>query len=83
MPVIKIEVPFVGESLSQAVLLRWAKLNGDVVERDEELVEFESDKTNFTISAPEKGTLTILINEGEVVNIGETVGEINTYPWSL
>ena len=41
---IEIKVPAIGESISEVTLLKWTKKDGDYVERDEVIAEFESEK---------------------------------------
>jgi 2-oxoglutarate dehydrogenase E2 component (dihydrolipoamide succinyltransferase) len=45
----KVEVPEMGESISEAVILRWMKTDGDTVAEDEALCELETDKATFDL----------------------------------
>ena len=47
-----VEVPALGESITEAVLLRWLKNEGDHVAVDEPICELESDKATFDLPAP-------------------------------
>ena len=66
-----VEVPALGESISEAVLVRWYKHEGDRVAVDEPICELESDKATVDLPAPVGGVLhpvkpmtTILIKPG-------------------
>ena len=56
MPV-ELRVPEVGESITEVQIGAWLKNEGDAVERDEALVEIESDKATLELPAPVSGTL--------------------------
>lgn len=74
---IDIVIPTLGESITEATVLCWLKAAGDPVERDEVVVEIETDKATLELVAPETGMLTeILKGEGETVVIGEIIGRI-------
>ena len=62
---IEIKVPSPGESITQVQLAKWLVSDGDEVEKDQEVVEIDSDKASFPIAAPVNGTIKILIREGE------------------
>jgi 2-oxoglutarate dehydrogenase E2 component (dihydrolipoamide succinyltransferase) len=66
-----------GESITEAVLVRWIKANGDQVETDEPLCEMETDKANFDFPSPAAGVLHTMKQEGETVHVGETIARID------
>ena len=75
---IAVVIPTLGESITEATVLRWLKACGDPVERDEVIVEIETDKATLELVAPETGILTeILKGEGQTVVIGETIGRVS------
>src|SRR6201999_2702158 len=53
-----IEMPAMGESVSEGTILEWAKQPGDAVEVDETIVEISTDKVDAEVPAPSAGTLT-------------------------
>ena len=59
MPV-DVAIPEMGESVSEVILLRWIKAEGEFVERDEPLCELETDKANVDLPAPALTPLSIL-----------------------
>tara|TARA_Y100000590_G_scaffold160310_1_gene183805 strand:+ start:17389 stop:18624 length:1236 start_codon:yes stop_codon:yes gene_type:complete len=74
----KIELPQVGESVTDGVISRWLKNIGDSIEEYEPLVEVVTDKVNMEVPCPVSGILTnILVQEGETVPMGTTIAEIN------
>ena len=75
---IQVEVPQVGESVTEGVLVEWAKQDGDVVATDDPLFTLETDKVTMTINAEHAGRLKILVSEGETVQVGQVVAEIDT-----
>ncbi len=75
---IEIKVPSPGESITEVVIARWLKKEGDVVRKDEELCEIDSDKATLTINAEESGAVKLLAKEGETVKVGATICTIDT-----
>jgi 2-oxoglutarate dehydrogenase E2 component (dihydrolipoamide succinyltransferase) len=69
-------VPSIGESINQGVLVAWLKQNGDYVEEGDSLFELETEKATMAIPAPCQGYLTILVEAGSEVKIGQTVASI-------
>jgi 2-oxoglutarate dehydrogenase E2 component (dihydrolipoamide succinyltransferase) len=75
---LEIKIPPVGESITEVTIGNWVKKDGDFVKQEELLVEIESDKTTFELTAEQSGTLKILVKEGETVNIGTKIASIDT-----
>jgi 2-oxoglutarate dehydrogenase E2 component (dihydrolipoamide succinyltransferase) len=76
---IDIVIPALGESITEGTILRWLKTAGEVVERDEIVVEIETDKATMELAAPESGVLSeILKGEGEKVQIGEVIARVTS-----
>lgn len=71
-----IKVPSVGESVFEALIVKWHKGNGEFVRRDEPVCELETDKITLELNAEADGILTIREHEGEMVRIGAVIGEI-------
>jgi len=74
---IDIKVPVVGESISEVTLLKWTKADGAWVERDEVIAELESEKATFEINAEKAGILKHGATEGDTINIGDVVCQID------
>ena len=75
---LEIKIPTVGESISEVTISEWTKQNGDHVEMDEVIAELESDKATFELTAEQAGTLQILAEAGETVEVGAVVCKIET-----
>jgi 2-oxoglutarate dehydrogenase E2 component (dihydrolipoamide succinyltransferase) len=75
----EIRIPPLSESVSTATLMAWRKKEGDFVERDEILIEVETDKVVFEIPAPAAGRLTrIMKPEGAAVISDDVIAELDT-----
>ena len=75
---VEIKVPTPGESITEVELGKWLVADGDLVEKDQEIAEIESDKATLTLSATESGQIKILIQEGERVAVGAIACSIDT-----
>src|SRR3954466_10490171 len=74
MPV-ELKVPAVGESITEVQIGQWLKSAGQAVEKDENIVEIESDKATVELPAPIKGVLTqVLKQKGQTAAVGEVIG---------
>lgn len=78
MSVIEIKVPEVGESISEVTLAQWLKEDGQYVELDEPICEFESDKATLELPAEKAGILTHIAEEGADLEIGALIAKIDT-----
>ena len=76
MPV-DIIIPSPGESITDVTVGAWLKSSGQWVEKDEPLVEIESDKAALEVPAPESGLLTITAEQGAEMNVGDVIGTID------
>ena len=74
-----ITVPTLGESVTEATVMRWTKAPGDAVALDETLVELETDKVAVEVKAEAAGTLAeIAAAEGADVEVGALLGRLET-----
>ncbi len=72
-----IEVPPLGESITEATVAQWFKQVGDAVSRDEPLVELETDKVAVEVPSPADGVLAAITAEvGATVAPGSVIGEV-------
>ncbi|AFB31177.1 MULTISPECIES: 2-oxoglutarate dehydrogenase complex dihydrolipoyllysine-residue succinyltransferase [spotted fever group] len=75
---VKIIVPSLGESVTEATIAKWYKKEGDSVKTDELLLEIETEKVTLEVNAPCNGTIgKISKTDGANVAVGEEIGEIN------
>jgi 2-oxoisovalerate dehydrogenase E2 component (dihydrolipoyl transacylase) len=79
MGLAQIKMPQLGESVTEGTVEKWLKAEGDMVKRDEPLVEVVTDKVNAEIPSPFEGKLVkISAAEGETVRVGAVIGQIET-----
>ncbi len=76
MPV-DITMPSPGESINEVVIGPWHKSAGEWVQKDEIIVEIESDKVTLEVTAPESGLLQIAATEGAEMTVGDVIGSID------
>jgi 2-oxoglutarate dehydrogenase E2 component (dihydrolipoamide succinyltransferase) len=75
---VEIRVPTLGESIVDAVIVKWLKQPGETVARSEPIVELETDKVNVEVPADQAGVIeSIARNEGDTVAVGEVLGTID------
>ena len=72
-----VPIPPLGESVNEAVLIRWLKNDGDPVAEGDSLAELETDKANVDLPAVAAGVLRHLKKVGETVKVGDTVARID------
>jgi 2-oxoglutarate dehydrogenase E2 component (dihydrolipoamide succinyltransferase) len=76
--IVEQKVPSPGESISEVVIARWLKKDGEYVEKDDELCEIDSDKATLTVNADEAGAFKPLAAEGDTVKVGSVICTIDT-----
>lgn len=70
-------MPKMGESITEGTILRWLKNPGDVVKKDEPILEISTDKVDTEVPAPIAGTLLQqLVQEKETVAVGTPIAII-------
>ena len=75
----RITLPHVGESVTEAVIEKWLKQVGDRVEKYEPLAEVVTDKVSMEMPSPVEGVLTnILVDPGQTIPMGAEIAEIAT-----
>lgn len=75
--VTKVELPALGEAVTEATITRWLKAVGDEVQPDEPLLEVATDKVDTEVCSPAAGILTQIIEpEDAVVEIGAVIAVI-------
>lgn len=73
-----IEMPQLGETVTEGTITKWFKAVGDPVTVDEPLFEVSTDKVDSEVPAPASGFLAeILVPEGETVDVGTRLGVIS------
>jgi 2-oxoglutarate dehydrogenase E2 component (dihydrolipoamide succinyltransferase) len=79
MSLVEMVMPKMGESIIEATILKWLKKPGDLIKKDESVLEVATDKVDTEVPTMVAGTLSqILFNEGDVVAIGKPIAMIET-----
>ncbi|MCF4122533.1 2-oxoglutarate dehydrogenase, E2 component, dihydrolipoamide succinyltransferase [Antribacter sp. KLBMP9083] len=74
-----VQLPALGESVTEGTVTRWLKQVGDTVAVDEPLLEVSTDKVDTEIPSPFAGVLEqILVGEDETVEVGATLAVIGS-----
>ncbi|MGO1445389.1 2-oxoglutarate dehydrogenase, E2 component, dihydrolipoamide succinyltransferase [Corynebacterium casei] len=72
-----VEMPELGESVTEGTITQWLKSVGDTVEVDEPLLEVSTDKVDTEIPSPVAGTLVeILADEDDTIDVGAVIARI-------
>ncbi|MCS6819435.1 MAG: dihydrolipoamide acetyltransferase family protein [Chitinophagales bacterium] len=79
MPSFDLVMPKMGESITEATILKWLKKPGDTIRPDEPVLEIATDKVDSEVPSPVGGVLKeVLFKEGDVVPVGKAVAIIET-----
>lgn len=73
-----ITVPSPGESISEVQIATWLVEDGEFVEKDQDIVEIDSDKATLSIASPEDGQIKVIAQEGDTVNVGAVIASLDT-----
>lgn len=74
---LEIKVPTLGESVSEAVIARWAVADGESVKADAVIAELETDKAMMEIMAEKSGVVHISVAAGATVKVGQVIGRLD------
>ena len=74
---ISVQIPPLGESVTQAVLVKWHKKSGQQVQKDEPVCELETDKANVDVPSPASGVISTNVSEGDTVSIGQAIAAVD------
>jgi 2-oxoglutarate dehydrogenase E2 component (dihydrolipoamide succinyltransferase) len=73
-----VEVPALGESITEGTLAQWLKKPGEAVAADEPIASLETDKVSVEVPSPVAGVLTEqLVSEGDTVAVGSVIARID------
>ena len=73
-----VEVPALGESITEGTLAQWLKKPGEAVAADEPIASLETDKVSVEVPSPVAGVLTEqLVQEGDTVAVGAVIARID------
>src|SRR5215207_8701291 len=78
---LEIVMPQMGESVTEGMILEWAKGPGDSIAADETIVEISTDKVDAEVPSPASGTITEIFAEaGDTVTVGQVLARMSTSP---
>src|SRR3954467_7344478 len=73
-----VQVPVLGESITEGTLAEWLKKPGEAVAADEPIASLETDKVSVEVPSPIAGVLTEqLVGEGDTVAVGAVIARID------
>ena len=73
-----VQVPALGESITEGTLAQWLKKPGEQVAEDEPIASLETDKVTVEVPSPTSGVLTEqLVKEGDTVAVGALIARID------
>jgi 2-oxoglutarate dehydrogenase E2 component (dihydrolipoamide succinyltransferase) len=76
-----IQMPQLGETVTEGTITKWFKQVGDAVAEDEPLFEVSTDKVDSEVPSPVSGTLSeILVQEGDTVDVGVVLARVGDAP---
>ncbi|MCB2205734.1 2-oxo acid dehydrogenase subunit E2 [bacterium] len=76
---VEVQMPKMGESITEGRILKWLKQPGDAVDRDETILEIATDKVDTEVPAPNAGILVkTMAEEGDTVEVGTPIAVIET-----
>ena len=76
--ILEMKVPSPGESITEVEIAAWLVADGDYVEKDQIIAELDSDKATLELPAEEGGVITLKVQEGDSVDVGQVVCLIDT-----
>src|SRR5215210_4566397 len=75
---VEIQMPQMGESVTEGTVLEWHKQEGEFVEEGETVVEVSTDKVDAEVPAPASGTIAkILKGEDETIEVGGVLAQLD------
>ena len=74
--ILEIKIPVIDKEVDEYHIVFWYKETGDVVKKDEILVEIATDQDAYTIPAEENGVLEIIAEEGSYVKANDVLYNI-------
>ena len=76
--ILEMKVPSPGESITEVEIAAWLVADGDYVEKDQIIAELDSDKATLELPAEQGGVITLKVQEGDSVDVGQIVCLIDT-----
>lgn len=74
----EVKIPNVAESITEVTLSKWLVKSGDYVKMDQAICEIETEKAGQELFAEKGGTITLIANEGDDIQVGALIAQIDT-----
>ena len=71
---VQIVMPRLGDFMTEGIVAKWAKSQGDAVDQGDTLAEIESEKLNYELQAPSDGVFHPIVEEGATVPVDGVIG---------
>ena len=72
----EVNMPKLSDTMEEGTVIEWKKKTGDAVKKGEVLAEVESDKASFELNADAEGVLSIVVDAGQAVPVGQVIANI-------
>ena len=76
--IVDIKVPSPGESINEVQVAAWLVEDGEFVEKDQDIVEIDSDKATLPLAASDSGKIKLLAEEGDTIEVDALIAQIDT-----
>jgi 2-oxoglutarate dehydrogenase E2 component (dihydrolipoamide succinyltransferase) len=76
--ILEIRIPSPGESITEVAIGSWLVQDGDLVEKDQEIADVETDKATLPLIAPDSGQIRLKVRSGEKIGVGDVACTIDT-----
>jgi 2-oxoglutarate dehydrogenase E2 component (dihydrolipoamide succinyltransferase) len=76
--IVDIKVPSPGESITEVQIAAWLVEDGEFVEKDQDIVEIDSDKATLPLAASESGKIKLIAEEGDTIEVDALIAQIDT-----
>ena len=77
--IVDVLMPKMGESITEGTIVEWKKNVGDMIAKDETLLEISTDKVDSEIPCPTAGkVLELLFNQNDTVEVNTIIARIGT-----
>src|ERR1700753_3618128 len=78
MAIVDLVMPKLGESITEATVLKWYKKPGDAVKQDETVLDIATDKVDSEVPSTTAGVITeLLYKENDVVPVGAVIARVD------
>ena len=76
--IVEMKMPSPGESITEVEMAEWVVQEGDYVEQDQIIAMIDSDKATLELTAEQAGAISLLVEDGDTITVGDVVAKIDT-----